>query len=249
MGTAIVVENASLRFRIYRNPSPALKEAVLGAFSRRSKVDPVVEFEALRNINLSFNGGDRIGIVGLNGAGKSTLLKMLVGIYPPHKGRVRARGKITPLIELGTGFDPELSGRDNIYLSGALLGRSLQELRRHEQKIIEFSELNEFIDLPVKYYSSGMTGRLAFSIATVIEPEILLVDEIFATGDAHFVSKASKRMIELFDNSHIVVFVSHDLEQVTNLCNRAIVLHKGEVVHEGSPAAVTDFYLSRIVNQ
>jgi ABC-type polysaccharide/polyol phosphate transport system ATPase subunit len=205
MSHSISIRNAFLKFRIYRNRAPALKEAVIGKLTRRNNADTVTEFDALKNINLRVGPGERLGIIGLNGAGKSTLLKMIVGIYPPHQGKVLVQGKITPLIELGTGFDYELSGRENIYLNGALLGRSYQQMRRLEDEIISFSELSEFIDLPIKYYSTGMHGRLAFSIGTIVEPEILLVDEIFATGDRHFVHKATERMLHLFTNSRIAV--------------------------------------------
>ncbi len=248
MTAGIDIQNAHLRFRIYRNPSPALKEAVLGLITRKKDPDAVIEFEALKNINLSFRGGDRIGIIGLNGAGKSTLLKMIVGIYPPHKGRVHVEGKISPLIELGTGFDFELSGRENIYLNGALLGRSYKQMREVEQQIIEFSELEDKIDLPIKYYSSGMHGRLAFSIGTFVNPEILLVDEIFSTGDAHFVQKASDRMRHLFHSSQIVVLVSHNLEQISELCNEVIVMHQGQVVAQGDPAEMIQYYLRHIAH-
>ena len=239
----IHIQNASLKFRIYRNRAPALKEAVISVLTGKRDADAVTEFDALKKINLRINGGDRLGVIGLNGAGKSTLLKMIVGIYPPHQGRVLVQGKITPLIELGTGFDMELSGRENIYLNGALLGRSFQQMRKLEKEIIEFSELEEFIDLPIKYYSSGMHGRLAFSIGTIVEPEILLVDEIFATGDAHFVQKATDRMQHLFNSSGITLLVSHNLNQISDLCNRVIVLHKGEIVGDGPPAEMINYYV------
>lgn len=246
MEPCIRIDNCSLRFRIYRNPSPALKEAVLSFVTGKREANSVIEFEALKKVNLNFTGGDRIGIIGLNGAGKSTLLKMIVGIYPPHSGRVSVTGKISPLIELGTGFDFELSGRENIYLNGALLGRSYKQMRQLESKIIEFSELEDKIDLPIKYYSSGMHGRLAFAIGTFVEPEILLVDEIFSTGDAHFVHKASARMRQLFNSSKIVLLVSHNLEQIVELCNEVIVLHHGQVVNQGPPREMVEFYVRQI---
>jgi ABC-type polysaccharide/polyol phosphate transport system ATPase subunit len=152
------------------------------------------------------------------------------------------------MIELGTGFDLELSGRENIYLNGALLGRSYKQMRQLEEEIIAFAELEEMIDLPIKYYSSGMYGRLAFSIGAIIDPEILLMDEIFAAGDAHFVHKAKARLAELFNNSHIVILVSHELEQIRDLCNRAMVLHKGHIVNQGAPGEMIDYYLNEIVN-
>ncbi|PWT95585.1 MAG: hypothetical protein C5B53_11190 [Candidatus Melainabacteria bacterium] len=247
MSAEITVTDASLRFRIYRNPSPGLKETVVQQFSKKNKEQLVSEFDALKRINLSLRGGDRLGLIGLNGAGKSTLLKMIVGIYPPQSGHIHVQGKITPMIELGTGFDHELSGRENIYLNGALLGRSYRQMRQLEEEIIEFSELGDMIDLPIKYYSSGMHGRLAFSIGAIIDPEILLMDEIFAAGDAHFVQKATARLMELFDNSQIVLLVSHDLIQIKELCSRVMVLHKGEIVNEGDPKEMVDYYNNEIV--
>ena len=157
----IIVQNASLRFRSYRNPSPNLKETFVDKFTKKN-YNSVDEFDALKNISLEIRPGDRLGILGLNGAGKSTLLKMIVGIYPPQEGHVSVRGKITPMIELGTGFDNELSGRENIYLNGTLIGRSFKQMKQLEEKIIEFSELGDKIDMPIKYYSSGMHARLAF---------------------------------------------------------------------------------------
>lgn len=246
MESFISIENASLRFRRWRNPSPALKEAVVAKLGRKSSANAVETFESLKNINLNIKGGDRLGIIGLNGAGKSTLLKMVVGIYTPTQGCVRVNGKITPLIELGTGFDHELSGRENIYLNGSMLGRSFRQMQAYEKEIIEFSELEEFIDQPIKYYSSGMHGRLAFSIATTLEPEILLIDEVFSTGDAHFVGKAQARMHNLLNTSHIVVIVTHNMQHIREFCNRVIYLHRGEVMYDGSPDQAIDYYLEAI---
>jgi ABC-type polysaccharide/polyol phosphate transport system ATPase subunit len=242
----ILIENASLKFRIYKDPSPTLKESVVNKLMKRHKA-PAVEFYALKNLNLCLQGGDRVGVIGLNGAGKSTLLKMIVGIYPPATGRIAVEGRVTPMIEIGTGFNMELSGRENIYLNGAILGYSPNEMKKREENIIEFSELKDFIDLPVKYYSSGMYGRLAFSIATQTEPEILLVDEIFSAGDARFVAKGSIRMMELFSNSQIVLFVSHQLEQIRKLCNQVMILHKGEIINQGGVDEMIDFYMSNVV--
>jgi ABC-type polysaccharide/polyol phosphate transport system ATPase subunit len=242
----ISVRDASLRFRLYRNPTPGLKETVMQTF-RRKKTNGVTEFDALKNINLEVKSGDRLGIVGLNGAGKSTLLKTIVGIYPPQVGEIEVKGKITPMIELGTGFDHELSGRENIFLNGALLGRSYKMMKSLENAIIEFSELGEMIDLPIKYYSTGMHGRLAFSIGAIADPEILLMDEIFAAGDAQFVSKCMNRLHQMMDKSQILVLVSHDNNHILELCNRAIVMYKGQVVFEGSPQESIDYYMENIV--
>jgi lipopolysaccharide transport system ATP-binding protein len=248
MNSRIEIFNASLKFRIYRDPSPTLKDTIVNVFTHRKIIAPVSEFYALKDINLTVQGGERLGIIGLNGAGKSTLLKMIVGIYPPHKGQLSIYGRVTPMIEIGTGFDVELSGRENIYVNGGILGYSRQEMKAKEKAIIEFSELGEFIDLPVKYYSTGMYGRLAFSIATMADPEILLIDEIFSAGDAHFVEKATSRMLDLFKSSQIVVYVSHSLIQIRELCTRVIVLHKGEIIHEGLPDEMVNFYIKEIVS-
>ncbi len=246
MSADIQITDAWLRFRYYRNPSPSLKERMLSGLKRNRSARSVKEFYALKNINLSIKDGDRLGIIGLNGAGKSTLLKMIVGIYPPYSGSVEVRGRVSSLIELGTGFDLELSGRENIYLNGTLLGISFREMKKIEKEIIEFSELNDKIDLPVKYYSSGMYSRLAFSIAASVHPEILIADEVFATGDAQFIGKSLKRMKEMFNSSKIMVLVSHGLEQIVELCNRVIVLHEGEIVAQGEPRNMVDYYLRNI---
>ncbi|MCC7528495.1 MAG: ABC transporter ATP-binding protein [Candidatus Melainabacteria bacterium] len=243
MDALIEVKNATLRFRIYRNRTPALKETVIRVLSpRKVRADEILEFDALKDLNLSIKGGDRLGIIGLNGAGKSTLLKMIVGIYPPQRGTVHVKGKVTPLIELGTGFDHELSGRENIYLNGSLLGRSFKQMRSLEAAIVEFSGLEDKIDMPIKYYSSGMLGRLAFSIGTIMEPEILLIDEVFSTGDAQFVEKAKMRMEQLISKSSIVVVVSHSMEHIVQFCNRVIVLEKGKLVAEGEPFEMVNYY-------
>lgn len=248
MRTNIELKDVSLKFRSYRNPSPALKEQALNFLLRRQP-DGYDEFFALKNINLHISHGERVGIIGLNGSGKSTLLKTIVGIYPPTSGAIRIEGRVVPLIEVGTGFDLEMSGRANIHLNGALLARSKEEILALEREIIGFSGLEEFIDMPLKYYSSGMVGRLAFSIGTMIDPEILLIDEIFASGDAQFVDKAIKRMEQLFDQSHAVVFVSHDSAQIQRLCSRALVLHHGCIIKDGKPSEVMEFYYSEIVRK
>jgi len=248
MNPQIKISDVSLVFHLYSDPTPTLKSAVVNGLLRRKQAAERREFYALRNINLNIEGGDRVGVIGLNGAGKSTLLKMIVGIYPPMSGRVEVHGRVTPMIEIGTGFDVELSGRENGYLNGAILGYSPKEMQQREQEIIEFSELGDFINTPVKYYSTGMYGRLAFSIATMTEPEILLVDEIFSAGDAHFVKKGTERMLQLFKTSQVVVFVSHNLEQIRMLCNKVVVLHHGQVVNQGDPDEMIEFYEKEIVN-
>jgi ABC-type polysaccharide/polyol phosphate transport system ATPase subunit len=248
MNTYIEIENISLKFRIYKNPVPSLKEALVHfSFHPKKRADNYMEFYALKDINLSIKGGQRIGIIGLNGAGKSTLLKTIAGIYTPQFGQIRINGRVTPLMELGAGFHPEQTGRDNIYVNGSLYGKSHQEMKSLEGRICEFSELDDFLNLPVKYYSSGMYIRLAFSIATMMEPDILIVDEVLAAGDAHFIGKASKRMQELIESSQIVLLVSHNLDQIASICNEVIVLHKGEIVNQGKPKDMIEYYTKELV--
>jgi ABC-2 type transport system ATP-binding protein len=247
MSVVIEFQNVSLKFKTYADPSPTLKDSILSVFSRQSNKKQVSEFYALKNINLTINSGEKVGLIGLNGAGKSTLLKVIAGIYPPHVGRIIVKGKITPLIELGAGINPDFSGRENIFLYGALHGMAPQQMQEREQRIIEFSELGQHINMPVKYYSSGMYSRLIFSIASLIEPDILILDEIFAAGDARFVNKATERMRSLFDQSQAVLFVSHSLVQVRNVCNRVLVIHQGEIVNDGTPEEMIKYYQENMV--
>ena len=193
-------------------------------------------------MTLRVDPGDRVGVVGMNGAGKSTLLKTISGIYKPHEGRLSVRGRITPLMELGAGFDPEQSGWRNIYLNGALLGFSPAEMKEKEPEIADFSELGDFLNMPVKYYSSGMFGRLAFSIAAMTEPEILMIDEVFATGDGHFVEKSTKRIQSMVERSSILIVVSHSADHIKRLCNRVIYLSHGRIVNDGPPDGILKQY-------
>lgn len=215
----------------------------------RPQRDTELRFNALNGIDLKVQGGEVVGIIGLNGAGKSTLLKAISGIYSPHEGHLEITGRITPLIELGTAFDIQLTGRENILINWVMLGRAQKDLRTVESEIIQFAELEEFIDVPVKYYSSGMVSRLAFSIATSIRPDILLIDEVFSTGDERFVDKALDRMTNLINSANLVLFVSHNLRMVKQLCNRVIVMHKGRVVADGAPDEMVKFYLREIVHK
>jgi lipopolysaccharide transport system ATP-binding protein len=247
MTTFIRATDVSVKFRIYHNSVPSLKEVVINLFNNKNR-NKFTEFLAVNNVSLEIKSGDRLGIIGLNGAGKSTLLKTIAWIYTPHHGQIVVNGRITPLMELGAGFDPEQTGRDNIFLNGALLGFPPVEMKEKEKAILEFSELGEFIELPVKYYSSGMYGRLAFSIATMMEPEILLIDEVFATGDAHFVEKSTQRILQLVEQSQIVVIVSHHLDQIIQLCNRVIIMDKGVIIKDGTPQEMSEYYTKNIVH-
>jgi ABC-type polysaccharide/polyol phosphate transport system ATPase subunit len=183
-----------------------------------------------------------LGVIGLNGAGKSTLLKMLARLLVPTAGEIEVTGSVQPLIELGAGFNLEFSGRENIYLNGAMLGFSKREMKEKEQEIIDFTELKDFIDVPVKYYSSGMVVRLAFTIATIVKPEILILDEMLSAGDLQFIEKAQNRMKQLLDESKILVLVSHNLALIESLSNRVIVLEKGRIVFDGSPSVGVKYY-------
>jgi ABC-type polysaccharide/polyol phosphate transport system ATPase subunit len=243
---SIELENVSLRFRVFADRNPVLKQVLLNKIMRRKYVASESEhFWLYRCLNLRFDHGERIGIVGSNGAGKSTLLKVIAGIYHPTTGTVSVRGKLAPLIELGAGFNPELSGLENIFLNGAFLGFSHDEMAKKVDPILDFAGLREFAKVPVKYYSSGMMLRLGFSIATDITPEILILDEIFAAGDADFRAKAQDRMNKLLDNSHIVVIVSHDMNLVQKICTRVIWIDHGIVVMDGDPGDVCGAYLSK----
>lgn len=243
MSSSISIKNLTLNFRLYHDKGQSLKEFFAGLLRRRKKVK-YSEFCALKNLNLEISHGDRIGIVGHNGAGKSTLLKAICGIYCATDGVVTVSGRIAPLLEIGAGFNVELSGRENIYLNGAILGYSKAMLKEIEPEIIEFTGLAEFIDTPVKYYSTGMYMRLAFAIATAVHPDILILDELFAGGDAEFIDKALARMHEFIDKSSIMVFVSHQPDLLRQLCNRVIWIDHGSIVADGEPDVVIDKYLT-----
>jgi ABC-type polysaccharide/polyol phosphate transport system ATPase subunit len=248
MSAFINLENVFVRFRIYHNVSPSLREFAVNLLSGKKDHDSYTDFHALNDISLKINVGDRVGIVGLNGAGKSTLLKTIAGIYSPHQGRVRVRGRLTPLMELGAGFNPEQTGRQNIYLNGALLGISPQEMKEQEQAIADFSELSDFLDMPIKYYSSGMYGRLAFSIAAMTNPEILMIDEVFATGDGHFVQKSTQRVEQMVAQSSILIVVSHSIDQISRLCNRVILLDHGKLINDGETENILAQYQEQIAS-
>lgn len=240
--THIQIKNVSIAFRLYHNKSQSVKEWFLERLSKKNNLQ-YTEFLALKNISLDIKHGDRIGIVGHNGAGKSTLLKAICRIYEPTSGQISTTGRIAPLLEIGAGFNPELSGRENIYLNGAILGYPISTLKSIEHEIIEFTNLSEFIDSPVKYYSTGMYMKLAFAIATAVHPEILVLDELFAGGDAEFIEKAKARMMTFVEKSGIMVFVSHQPDLLLQLCNRIIWLDHGQIKADGSPKEIIQQYL------
>lgn len=238
----IDLRGVSLRFINYADKTFTIKRAALQLLLRREKPVPDSDFWALRDINLRIRRGERIGIIGSNGAGKSTLLRLLAKIYPPTTGEVNVQGTVAPLIEMGAGFNPELTGFENILLNGAILGFTRKQMLEKVDAIHEFTGLREFADLPLKYYSSGMYARLAFGVATSIDPEILLVDESLGVGDAAFQAKATRRILELMERSHAVILVSHDMKSLRKLCDRGIWLRKGEIVADGLIGEIIDDY-------
>lgn len=237
------VEHVSMRFNLSKEKVDTLKEYVLKKIKGEIKYN---EFWALKDVDFSVNKGDRVGILGLNGAGKSTLLKVVAGVFKPTEGRVIKKGKIVPLLELGAGFEAQYTGAENIYLYGSMLGYSKQFIKERYDDIVAFSELEEFIDVPVKNYSSGMKSRLGFSIATTVEPEILILDEVLSVGDAKFRKKSEKRIMDMFDKHVTVLFVSHNLEQVCRICNKAIILDHGKIVAKGGIDEVAEIYQKMI---
>jgi ABC-type polysaccharide/polyol phosphate transport system ATPase subunit len=240
--SSICVEKLSIKFRIYHDRSPSLKEYFANLFKRQRQT-AYSDFWAVKEVSFEIKAGDRVGIVGHNGAGKSTLLKALCRVYESSDGLIAVDGRIAPLLEIGAGFHPDFTGRENIYLNGAILGHNKQQLNAIEPEVIAFAELEEFIDTPVKYYSTGMYMRLAFSLATAIHPDILVLDEVFAGGDATFMAKAKARMHHLIDKANIMIMVSHDLQLLKSLCNRVIWMDHGKLVADGSPEDIVARYL------
>ena len=236
------LEGIGLKFMSYHDSQPSLKRAVLNLILRRQPPLSDKAFWALRNINLTIRQGERVGLVGTNGAGKSTLLKVMARIYEPTEGRMQISGRIAPMIEMGAGFHPELTGQRNIMLNGALMGMKAATMKAKSPAIWEWTGLQEFADMPLKYYSSGMFQRLAFAIATEIDPEILLVDESLNAGDARFVQKAKARILNVFDKAKAVILVSHDISIVKELCTRVIWLKKGQIIADGPTQPVLDRY-------
>lgn len=246
--SSIRVENLSIKFRIYHDRSPSLKDYFANIFKRNNQ-STYSDFLAVKDVSFEIKAGDRVGIVGHNGAGKSTLLKALCRVYESSDGLISVDGRIAPLLEIGAGFHPEFTGRENIYLNGAILGYSKQQIKKVEPEVIAFAELEDFIDTPVKYYSTGMYMRLAFSLATAIHPDILVLDEIFAGGDVAFLVKAKARMHDLINKADIMIMVSHDHELVKSLCNRVIWMDHGELVADGPPEKIVERYLAGKINE
>lgn len=242
----IEVKNLSKKYTLgERQPYYSFRDTISGIFHtpfRRERLEKD-EFWALKDVSFDVNEGDVVGVIGRNGAGKSTLLKILSQITPPTEGEIILRGRVASLLEIGTGFHPELTGRENIYLNGAILGMKRWEINNKFKEIIDFSEIEKFLDTPVKHYSSGMYTRLAFSVAAHLEPEILLVDEVLAVGDAQFQKKCLGKMSEVSKQGRTVFFVSHNLSAVESLCNKAILLEGGSVVSSGNTRSIVQKYI------
>lgn len=240
----IKVENLTKMYKLYDKPMDRIKEA----FSRKGKVR-YKEHYALHNINFTVKQGETVGIIGTNGSGKSTILKIITGVLSPTEGKVTVDGRISALLELGAGFNPEYNGIENIYLNGTMLGYSREEMTEKLDEIIDFADIGEFIYQPVKTYSSGMFVRLAFAVAINIEPEVLIVDEALSVGDVFFQAKCFRKFEEFKANNKTILFVSHDLSSINKYCDRAILLNKGHKVEEGTPKDIIDIYKKILVNQ
>lgn len=235
----IKAEHVSVKYLMTYDRIKSMKEYLVQLVKGKIQYE---EFWALRDVSFEVKKGEVLGIIGHNGAGKSTLLKVISGILKPTTGSVQVNGSIVPMLELGSGFDFDLTGRENVFLNGAILGYSEQFLKEKYEEIVAFSELGQFIDVPLRNYSSGMVMRLAFSIATVVNPDVLIVDEILAVGDADFQEKSKKRMLELMGGGTTVLFVSHSLAQIREMCNKAIWLEHGQMKLCGDVQEVCDAY-------
>ena len=236
---AIIVDNVSMKFNLSKEKVDSLKDYIIKSIKKEIKYN---EFWALQNVSFTVEKGDRVGILGLNGAGKSTLLKVIAGVFKPTEGSVTKHGKMVPLLDLGAGFDPQYTGKENIYLYGAMLGYSKEFIDEKYDEIVKFSELKDFIDVPIKNYSSGMKSRLGFSIATVVSPKILILDEVLSVGDAKFRKKSEKKVLSMFDSGVTVLFVSHSLAQVQRICNKAMILEKGKLIAYGDIDTISKQY-------
>lgn len=244
----IILKNVSMKFNLGVEKDNSLKMIFINLFTPRKKKKKDY-FWALKDIDFRINKGDVVGIIGANGAGKSTLLKVVSGVYKPTTGTVEVNGKISPMIELGAGFDPELTARENIYLNGAILGYSKEFLEEKFEEIVEFSELREFLDVPIKNFSSGMVAKLAFSISTIVNPEVLIVDEILSVGDIKFQEKSKNKMMSMIEGGTTVLYVSHSTESIKQLCNKVIWLDHGKIVKMGETNKICDEYYKKLMEK
>jgi len=241
---AIVVDNVSKSFRLANDPMRSLKERVLGLGRKGHQ-----EFVALRDVNVTVNRGETLGVLGHNGSGKSTLLKCIAGILPPTAGQIQTRGRLASLLELGAGFHPELTGRENVFINASFLGISKRNIARRFGEIVDFAELEQFIDEPVKHYSSGMYVRLGFAVAVNVDPDILLVDEVLAVGDERFQRKCIEKIRRFQQEGRTILLVTHSAETVRQICDRAVVLHHGDLVANGKPAEAISEFRARLANE
>lgn len=237
--TIINVNHVSMKFNLSSEKFDSFKEYVIKSIKRQVSYD---EFWALKDVSFEVKKGDSVGLIGLNGSGKSTMLKTIAGVLKPTKGSVTIGGNIAPLIELGAGFDMDLTARENIFLNGALLGYNRTEMEKEYEGIVEFSELQDFMNVPVKNFSSGMISRLAFAIATVGIPDILIVDEVLSVGDFRFQEKCEKRIFNMMDKGTTILFVSHSLQQVRRICNSVVWLDHGTLKMSGNTKEICDIY-------
>lgn len=234
------VEHVGMKFNLSKERVDDLREYLIRMLTGKKLERD--EFWALKDVSFSLHEGERIGILGLNGAGKSTLLKVIAGVFKPTEGKVIRNGKIVPLLELGAGFDKNYTGRENIYLYGSVLGYSRSYMDAKYDQIVKFSGLGEFIDVPIKNYSSGMKSKLGFAIATIAEPEILILDEVLSVGDRKFRKKSERRILDMMENGTAVLFVSHSLAQVQRICNKAMILDHGQLVAFGDVDEIAELY-------
>lgn len=241
----IEVDGVSMRFNLGIEKGFSLKQWFVDVFSGKKK-PPQKEFWALTDVKFNVKKGEVIGFIGSNGAGKSTLLKIVAGVMKPTKGEVRSFGNICPMIELGAGFDPQLTARENIYLNGAIMGYSKELIDSKFQEIVDFSELHDFLEVPVQNFSSGMVARLAFSVATIVEPEILIVDEILSVGDIAFQAKSMDKMLSMIGGGTTVLFVSHSIEQIEKMCDTVVWLDHGKVVKIGGKEICEEYVKTSI---
>ena len=240
----IILDQVNLVFKVWREKK--IKDILIPGSRKFNTYEADGTVHALKNLSLKIQDGERVAIIGHNGAGKSSFLKMVAGIYPPTSGQLRVEGRISSMFELATGFEMEASGWDNIYLRGLMLGETPASIKSKMREIGEFSELGEFLNMPVKYYSSGMFLRLAFSISTTIQPDILLLDEIVAAGDAAFLEKAKRRLDDMINTAKIMVYVTHSMAQAEAMCNRCLWLERGVLMMDGPVKEVTSAYMNSI---
>lgn len=241
----IRIENVSMKYDLGIEKDKSIKMIFIRLFNKKMRIEKTKPFWALSNININIKKGEVVGLIGSNGAGKSTLLKLVSGVMKPTKGTIETKGKISPMIELGAGFDQDLTARENIYLNGAILGYSEEFINEKFNEIVEFAELQDFLEVPIKNFSSGMTAKLAFSIATIVDPEILIVDEILSVGDIKFQEKSKNKMLEMIKGGTTVLFVSHSLEQIKELCSKVVWLEHGKIIEIGNTKEICDKYYNK----